>query len=148
MHRGTWLVLASAVAGLIGCRGSLTAPDAPIADAGVPPTHDRGWPPVQDASVPDGFAFDGPGMNPCPDQIPEPVDGTACQFLIADAAACTGPGIRVHVLIEGEEVPRLPDDGWTFIDATETSIELQGAACERASRSPPGVTISFTSYLP
>ena len=67
---------------------------------------------------------------------------------IPDAAACTGIGIRVHVMIDGTEVPRLPDDGWTFIDATETSIELHGTACERASQSPTGVTIYFTFYLP
>ena len=77
-----------------------------------------------------------------------PVDGTSCQFSIPNVAACTGLGIRVHVLIDGAEVPQLPDDGWTFVDATETSIELHGAACARATQSPTGVTIVFTSYLP
>jgi hypothetical protein len=142
MRRRIWLA-AIAAAGLAGCGGSLVTPDAPVVDRGVFVLPDAGWSGTGDAAP-----LDGPGMNPCPDKRAERVDGAACQFSIPDAAACTGIGIRVHVMIDGTEVPRLPDDGWTFIDATETSIELHGTACERASQSPTGVTIYFTFYLP
>jgi hypothetical protein len=148
--------LSIAAAVLAGCGGSLTTPGAPgvpplDAGADAPPRGIRI--PVQDAAVtpPDGFSFDARGMNPCPDKIAERVAGTTCRFLIPDAGVCTGIGIRVHVVIDGFEVPPLwptMDDGWTFTDETETAIELHGAACERAAESPTGVIIRFTFYLP
>lgn len=143
-NRHIGIVAVAAV--LVGCGGALTTPDAPVADAGRPFAWDGGWGSIRDTGLGLG-GYDGRGMNPCPNKMAEPIDGAPCQFLIPDAATCTGLGIRVHVLIDGVEVPQLPDDGWTFIDATETSVELHGAACDRATQSPTGVTISFTFYL-
>jgi len=134
---------------LAGCGGSLTSTGAPAADAAAPREGGIGGFSRPDAlRPPDDIAFDARAMNLCPNKIAEPVDGTSCQFSIPDVAACTGFGIRVHVMIDLAEVPMLPDDGWTFTDATETVVELHGAACDRAHQSATGVTIFFTFYLP
>jgi hypothetical protein len=147
-----------AAAGFAGCGGSLAwpgAPGVPPADGGAAEAGARGigpFSPGTDAALtpPDGVAFDGPGVNLCPEKVAERVAGTTCQFLIPDAAVCTGIGIRVRVLIDGAEVPQLwppATDGWTYTDASETAIELHGAACERAGQPPTAVTIWFTFFL-
>jgi hypothetical protein len=140
--RGRIWLAAMTAAGLVGCGGSLTAPDASVVDSSVFALPDAGGPGIRDAPP-----LDGAGMNPCPDQIAERVDGTSCLFLILNAAVCTGIGIRVQVIIDGQEVPQVADDGWTYADAAATSIELHGAACEGANRSLTGATIRFAFYL-
>ena len=142
MRRGTPLRIALLlVAPSLGCGGSLGMPDGPTMDGGTFVFPEGGW-----HATPDDASFDGGAMNLCPDQAAERVEGTTCQFSIP--AACTGLGIRVRVLIDGAELPQLPDDGWTYADAGETSIELHGAACARANQPPTVVTLRFAFYLP
>ncbi len=37
----------------------------------------------------------------------------------------------VHIYMDGQEVPRDPTNGWEYADASRTSIELYGEACDR-----------------
>jgi hypothetical protein len=142
MHRGRRLALALLLAApSLGCGGSLGMPDRPAVDGGVFVFPEGGW-----HAAPDDAPVDRGAMNLCPDQAADRIDGTTCQYSMP--AACTGDGIRVHVLIDGAELPQLADDGWTFAGGGETSIELHGAACDRANQSPTAVTLRFTSYLP
>jgi len=54
---------------------------------------------------------------------------------------------RIRVNVDGADIPRDPShlNGWDFVDATQTSVEIYGPACEALTTDPPHtVTIAFS----
>ena len=156
MRRGTLLLIVStAGAGIAGCGGSLRrrpgqSNDAASAlpDAAARDSDATAFVPDAAIRILDAARFDGSSIAQClSDAIAERVTGTSCQFLVPDASGCQSLGARIGVFIDGVQVPQDPDNGWTYTDATEASIELHGTACELANQSATGVTIRFHIIL-
>ena len=70
-----------------------------------------------------------------------------CTFSVPPPPNSDTSRSRIRVRVDGTDIPRDPThlNGWDFVDATQTSVEVYGPACDALMTDPPHtVTIAFS----
>ena len=144
------VIIFAALAGWIGCGGTLTPPDGGTGGGtgGVsPPLTGAGGglpPDVSDGAAPGDTVRTG---RDCLAHLPAlPVAEAPCRFEIPAPPCPDVDRSRIGVLIDDVQIPQdhTRENGWSYTDETFTTIEIHGASCDALTNgSASGVTVFF-----